>query len=881
MGALPKPNLPDGPVRALFDELHALHHLAGWPSLRDMAKEVGCSHTTISAAFSEPRVPRWGLLELIVEELGGDTAQFHDRWLAASAGTPSPVVAEVAASTAQEPVPPRELPADIAGFTGRADELAELDRLLGTNDPGEMSIVVVSGTAGVGKTALAVRWAQRVADTFPDGQLYVNLRGYDPDRPVTSAEALEGFLAALGIAGTAMPQDQAKRAARFRTLLAGRRMLVLLDNAESVEQVRDLLPGTPTCFVLVTSRDTLPGLVARHGAVRINLDLLSPGEALALLRRLVGARVDADPQQAEALARRCARLPLALRIAAELAAARPRATLAGLVAELASESSRLDILNAGDDEFTAVRTVFSWSIRNLDPAVALAFRLLGLPPGLDIDGFAAAALTGTDVDRAHRLLNALTRAHLLDEAEHGRFAMHDLLHAYAIEQAAELAEPERQAAFTQICDYYLAAAEIATTLAFPNRAPTAAPPVAALPPLSKPAEARGWLDLERPNLLAVAARSPAHAGRMSVTLAAYLDSGGHYADALTLHQQALAAANGAPAAAATARNQLAAILRRLGRYTEARGEHALALAEHRETADRLGEADALHGLGVIGWRSGRYAEARQDLEDALLIYRELGDRAGEGRARHSLGVVCRRLGRLAEAAEHYAASLIIHRETGDRIGQGHTFNNLGIVHLRLGNYDEAADLYANALEIYRELDNRVGEAVAMTNLGSTYHALGRSGDALELHRRALTICLEVGYRVGQADALRGVGADLAGLGDYDEAVSSLTDAVDLGREIGDADALLGALNDLGTALTLAGRDDEASARFEAALAMGGDTGDRYEQARAIDGLAQLLHNAGKLSTARERWAAALELYQELGVPEAAAVAERLAAAPLP
>src|SRR3954466_10225372 len=240
MGALPRPSVPDGPTGVLFDQLHDLHHQAGWPSLRDMAKDIGCSHTTISAAFSRPAIPRWGLLELIVETLGGDTEHFHRLWLTAS----SPGTAD-AATTGGVPTP-QQLPADVSAFTGRDAELAELDRLIG-----HAAGAVICGTAGVGKTALAVHWAQRSAARFPDGQLYLNLRGYDPGRPVTAAAALESMLRELGGAGAAVPQDQDERAARFRTLLSGKRLLLLLDNANSIDQVRDLLPGGSSCFVVV------------------------------------------------------------------------------------------------------------------------------------------------------------------------------------------------------------------------------------------------------------------------------------------------------------------------------------------------------------------------------------------------------------------------------------------------------------------------------------------------------------------------------------------------------------------------------------------------------------------------------------------------------
>ena len=302
-------------------------------------------------------------------------------------------------------VVPAQLPADVDVFTGRVGELADLDRLLTTTPTqagarevggGSSTAVVisaVSGTAGVGKTALALRWAHRVRGGFPDGQLYVNLRGYDPDQPLSAADGLARFLRALGVAGAEIPLEVDERAASYRSLLDGRRILIVLDNAATVEQVRPLLPGTPSALVVVTSRDALVGLVARDGARRLDLDLLPPEDAVVLLGVLIGGRVAAEPDAAAALAGQCARLPLALRIAAELAAARPTISLAGLVEELADEQRRLELLDAGGDPRTAIRAVFSWSYLHLPSETARAFRLLGLHPGPDLDPYAAAALT--------------------------------------------------------------------------------------------------------------------------------------------------------------------------------------------------------------------------------------------------------------------------------------------------------------------------------------------------------------------------------------------------------------------------------------------------------------------------------------------------------
>jgi DNA-binding SARP family transcriptional activator len=343
---------------------------------------------------------------------------------------------------------PAQLPADVPAFTGRQDELFELDRLLAATaeasagapgsagEPSAVRIAVICGTAGVGKTALAVRWAHRTRRQFPDGQLYVDLRGYDPEQPVQPTDALAGFLDALGVPAQDIPLAMCDRAARYRTETAGRRMLVVLDNALSVEQIRPLLPGTASCFVLVTSRDSLPGLVARHGARRLHLDLLPLTEAVNLLGALLGARVVAEPKAATTLAEQCARLPLALRVVAELAATHPGTPLSQIAADMAEDGRRLDLLDAGGDRHTALRAVFSWSYRSLPTSAARAFRVLGTYPAAELDPYNAAALTETSVDVARQLLALLARVHLLQPAgglpaDAGRYGMHGLLRAYA------------------------------------------------------------------------------------------------------------------------------------------------------------------------------------------------------------------------------------------------------------------------------------------------------------------------------------------------------------------------------------------------------------------------------------------------------------------
>ncbi|HET6484071.1 MAG TPA: BTAD domain-containing putative transcriptional regulator, partial [Actinoplanes sp.] len=328
-------------------------------------------------------------------------------------------------------VTPAQLPPAARTFVGRAYELDRLDEMLAGESAGP-PIVVVSGTAGVGKTALAVTAAHRVHDRFPDGQLYVDLRGYDSTPPLDASSVLAGFLTALGVASADIPFDLEQRAARFRTEVAQRRVLLVLDNAASAEQVRPLLPGSPSCAVLVTSRNTMVCLVALYGAHRLMLDVLSAEDAYTLLQRLIGASVDDEAPAAYALAELCARLPLALRMASELAVARPGITLSWLVTELRDRQERLSRLDADGDPRAGVSAVFSWSLRRLPAPVARTFRLLGLYPGEDFGIGSVAVLAGLDTATARRHLDTLAGVHLITPTGPDRYLMHDLLRAYAL-----------------------------------------------------------------------------------------------------------------------------------------------------------------------------------------------------------------------------------------------------------------------------------------------------------------------------------------------------------------------------------------------------------------------------------------------------------------
>jgi len=829
----------------------------------------------------------------LADELGVDPGPELARAHAALLHPASPAapVGPAAPVPPGRPVP-AQLPADVPAFTGRAAELAELTALLPTGprmstmDDAPVLISAVSGMGGVGKTALAVRWAHRIRRQFPDGQLFIDLRGYDPEQPVSAAAALARFLTALGLSSSDIPLAEDDRAAAYRTLLDGQRVLVVLDNAATVAQVRPLLPGSPTCLVLVTSRDPLPGLVARYGARRLDLDVLPPAEALALLRALIGARVDAEPAAAAALAGQCGRLPLALRVAAEVAATRVGSSLAGLVAELSDQQRRLDLLTAGGDPHTGVRTVFSWSYQQLPAPAGRLFRLLGLHPGPDLDGYAAAALAGVPLAEAQRLLGILADAHLIQPAAGpGRHGMHDLLRAYAAGLAgSEDPAADRAAALTRLFDYYLATAAAAMDLRYPAEQryrPRIRPAATAAPPLPDAAAAQAWLDRERPALVAAVHAAtygathgpgrgwPEHATRLARTLFRYLDGSGHYLDSMAVHGCAREAAEraGDLAAQAHALTSLGAGYHRLGQYPQAADHYQRALGLFLDAGDPVGEARTLTNLGAVREWQGGYDEAAEHYRRALLGYQRAADNLGEARALTSLGAVRRRQGRYAQAADHYRQALDLHRASADRVGEARALTNLGVVWLRQGQFGLAAQHHQRALALYRECGDRGGEAYALDNLGLVRQRQGGFGLAAEHHQHALAIYRETGDRDGEAEALANLGAMHLLQRQFPAAIEHHRWALAIYREIGGRSGEVSVRNGLGEALLEAGEPGAAREQHAAALRLATDIGDRYEQARAHAGIA-LSYPAGS-DTARRHQAEALARWRDLGVPELA------------
>ena len=633
---------------------------------------------------------------------------------------------------------PRQLPAAPVYLAGRGAEIKALNEILARRPgaDGQPVVWAINGTAGVGKTTLAVHWAHQVADRFPDGQLYLDLRGFGPSgRPVTAARALRRLLQGLGVPAARIPQALDAQSALYRSLLAGQRMLVLLDNVATAEQVRPLLPGSPGCAVLVTSRSVLSSLVAAEGARCLTVDVLSEAGARELLISRLGAeRVMAEPGAAAELTGLCAGLPLALAIAAARAAARPGLPLQALVAELRTEDTLLDVLRT-PDAASSVRDVLSWSCRQLSPLAALMFVLLAIHPGPDISAAAAASLAGVPLRRARQALAELNGSHVVAEPAPGRFAFHDLLRAYARELAQDGGTAARDEAARRVLDHYLLTANTATRLLYPARDPLAlAEPRPGTAPerLAYRAQAQAWFAAEHQVLLAAAAHAgaagfDAHAWQLAAAMMEYLDRQGHWHDLAATQQGALAAAERA--------------------------------------GDQFGQAHARHGLGVASLRLGRHDAARGHLEQAISLFRQLGDRARLARSQIFLGTTFGQQGRHAEARRQTGGALVLYRDIGHLAGQAHALSNLGWHSVQLADYQVALDFCQQALGLHRQIDNLLGQAHTWDYLGYLRDHLGQHAAAIACYRRALCLLAEVGDRSEEAGVLTRLGDAHRAVGD--------------------------------------------------------------------------------------------------------------------
>jgi DNA-binding SARP family transcriptional activator len=727
--------------------------------------------------------------ESIAEEFGAEPSprlqELHLRIL-----RQDPVPASAAPPPATTGSVPAQLPADIGGFAGRVEHLARLDDLLAAADAEDRStsvvVSVVAGTAGVGKTALAVRWAHRVADRFPDGQLYVNLRGFDASGQVmTPAAAVRGFLEALGVPPERVPVDLDAQVALYRGLLVGRRMLVVLDNARDADHVRSLLPTTPTVLTVVTSRNQLTSLVVTEGAHPVAVEPLPNAEATELLTRRLGAdRVAAEPEAVQAIITACAGLPLALSIVSARAL-QTGFPLASLAEEL-DGTRRLDALDAGDPT-TQVRAVLSWSYATLTPPATRLFRLLGLHPGPECSAAAAASLAGQPVSETRRLLTELTRANLLTEPAPHRYSFHDLLRAYATDLVhTEDTDDDRNTALTRLLDHYLHTAQAADRLLDPNRASCPIPfdpPAEGSTPerLADYTHALAWFSTEYRVLLAAvhcaaAAQRGIQAWQLSWCLQVFGNRRGLWLDQIATFEMMLRSAADvvSPAARATTHHYLGRAHATLRRHTDTHRHLQYALDLYVLAGDRTGQAQILRSLGAFWGLSDQPDKALQHSREALDLYR-----------------------------------LVDHH-----LGQAMTLNNIALHLVALGEYAQAVTCCEEALAILQDLDDPEVQAHAWDTLGYAHHSSGQYATATNCFQRALALAQSLGDRYHEAGVMDHLGDTHLVVGDVDAARIAWTEAVRVFDDLGHPDAgkVRTKLNDLGEATAVPGDTRTESAQ---------------------------------------------------------------------
>jgi tetratricopeptide (TPR) repeat protein len=741
---------------------------------------------------------------------------------------------------------PAQLPADIAGFAGRTREIDRLDGFL-PEGSGATPIVAITGMAGVGKTALAVHWGHRLADRFPDGQLYVDLHGYSAGPPVRPIRALAQFLGALGV--DRVPGELDEAAAKYRSLLAGRRMLVVLDNASSADQVRPLLPGSPNSVVLITSRDRLGGLVAREGARRVPVNVLEPAEAWTLLARTLGdERIDTQRDDAWELARLCAYLPLALRIAAGDLLNHPDRTLAAQLVKL-GEGRRLAALEIDGDEFAAVRVTFEASYAALVPADRRLFRLLGLVPGPTFDAPAAAALAGIPVEVAEPALDRLAGAHLLEPLSGrvgaarddggGRYRFHDLLRLYARERAGtDDTASERTEALRGLFAWYLRTVDAAARVLYPQmlRLPFGD---AGSTGFVGATEALAWLDGQRDNLIVAIAQHGTHGMRAQVSLLADMLRGYFWLRRLTTDwltaarcAAAATAVEGDPCGQAAAALNLADAYQCLGRCEEAIEEYGAVLKLTERAGWLEARAAALGNLGIMHYELGQLTEAADLYRQALELDQKIGWRTGEAVNLANLATVYRELGRPDDAAEQYARALPVFAETGSRYGEADAESNLGIVYHELGRLDEALEHLDRGLAIHREIGERYGEANTLNCLAAVHGELGRPDSADELVRAALAMAEDMGARRTEGEATGTLAALASARGEHRRAADLYERALGMAREARAEYPEVQALIGLAGEYQSLGRTEDAAYRAREALALARRAGLRGLERRA-------------------------------------------------
>ncbi|MET8126133.1 BTAD domain-containing putative transcriptional regulator [Streptomyces sp. NPDC005065] len=851
----------------------------------------------------------------LVDELGVEPTvelrKLHQRMLEGDdnlAGNLAETVADV--GDTRTPVP-RQLPSFTARFIGRAEELRRLDEFR----TGGERIILVVGPAGVGKTTLALHWATQIIGFFPDGQLYLDMRGFDKAESMSAAEALPLLLQGLGQAPRDVPIELGAQIALYRSLLASRRLLLVFDNVANVGQVRELLPGGTLCLAVVTSRDRLGGLVALEGAQRLTLDVLEHSDALGLFSRGVGShRVGDEPEAAGELVDLCDRLPLALCIAMSWVADQEYRSIRQYVSQL-TERGRLARLSVEGDEHAAVRAALDLSYGALSAPGQRAFRLLGLVPNVGVSSAAAAAQVGSSAPVTEDLLSTVARVHLIRESTGRRFSWHDLVREYAADRSSiEDSPAEREAAVRRLMDHYLRTIVAVTEVCgfqVPGLPHDAAPPTMTPSDFSDPAEALSWFDSEWENIALAVSHVAEHGPRRLATLVveAMQDLLHHrrtYAEWLRISRIGLAAAqqDGDLRGQAAMYLSLGQLRWRMADLRAALEENEHGLELSRRAGWRYGEAMGLQGCGVALKQLGEPGRALPLYRRAVEINRELGFRRGEARCLNNLASAHLMMAHLHDAEESLLANLPLSEETGDRHMRALTLVNLGLVLQQQARFPEALGVLREALEVARAAGLPYAEAVTHETFGWVHSDAGRQEEAIAAFGEALQIAERVENQTCQVDSLTGMaGADLR-LGRVDSAVSHLSaargiaegsDVSLVGLRMGLArvhhklgrhqqaqeeaglslqEAIKGSpldlprLHGLLGAIHLGMGDGEQSVRScDLALDFARRSGQRLEHARTLITLGHARRAAGDEQAAQAAWQQAHDVFGELGSPE--------------
>lgn len=783
-------------------------------------------------------------------------------------------------AVAPEPtIPPAQLPPDVAGFVGRNRELAALDEFVPSEHSQSAAVVlaVIDGAAGAGKTTLAVHWAQRARNRFPDGQLYADLRGYAADSPLDPLHVLSQFLRALGAPAETIPVDVAEAAAMYRSLLADRRVLVLLDNAATAGQVRPLIPSGAGSMVLVTSRHQLTGLVARDGAHRMSLGVLAPAEAESLLVSLIGTeRAGTEREQLKVLAQLCAHLPLALRVAAANLVARPSRRIVDYLAEV-QRGDPLAALAVTDDADSGLLAALDLSYMRLPDPVRRMFRLLGLSPCGEIGVAAAARLAGTDSVGAARALEALANAHLIEERTSGRFGCHELLRQYAATRASDEEPPaECAAAQERLYDYYLELTDAAADVAFPQgmraRRQAGSPDRIAEVRFEDADDARVWLDLERMNLVAIvhhATDTGRHqqAWQLADNLRGYFWIHMHTAEWIACARAGLAAARSSHdlCGQAAGHLSLASAYWRTGRFREAayHGTRALLLAQRADWAP--GEAAVLGNLALVHARLGDIELGVSQLRRALMLSRETGWRHGEASALGNLGMMLTQAGRLAQGEEVATEALAMNEELGSRNSRAINLLTLGIVDYVRGQHEQAEDRLERAHALFTEVQSSSGLCCTRYWLALLHGACGRFEQAGEMAESTMALARTKGHTEFVIHGLNAWADARLGRADHARAVDAYLEAIKVAQQLDDhcpavAEAHIG----LARAYLPVGGLDRARGHIERGLRVAANAGSGLLEAQALTVLGHVHLAHGDVDAAIDVGSRALALHDAIG-----------------